>query len=71
MFLKGILKDKLRFLKNLDVSCKENFQSSFENALVEFRNYFISDPIENYNGTSGEQRQLDELMKRFQNFLEA
>lgn len=56
MFLKGILKDKLRFLKNLDVSCKENFQSSFENALVEFRNYFISDPIENYNGTSGEQR---------------
>lgn len=61
--------DIYRMFANLDVSCKENFQSSFENALVEFRNYFISDPIENYNGTSGEQRQLDELLKRFNNFI--
>ena len=55
---------------NLDVSSKENFKSSFENALAGFGNYFVSDPIENYNGTSREQMQLDELVKRFQNFLE-
>jgi hypothetical protein len=54
---------------NLDVSSKENFRSSFEYALVGFRNYFISDPIENYNGTSREQIQLDELIKRFNNFI--
>lgn len=63
--------DIYKMFANLDVSSKENFRSSFENALVGFRNYFVSDPIENYNGTSREQMQLDELMKRFQNFLEA
>ena len=63
--------DIYKMFANLDVSSKENFRSSFENALAGFRNYFVSDPIENYNGTSREQMQLDELMKRFQNFLEA
>ena len=62
--------DIYKMFANLDVSSKENFQSSFENALAGFGNYFVSDPIENYNGTSREQMQLDELVKRFQNFLE-
>lgn len=62
--------DIYKMFANLDVSSKENFRSSFENALVGFRNYFISDPIENYNGTSREKLQLDELVKRFQNFIE-
>lgn len=61
--------DIYKMFANLDVSSKENFRSSFENALAGFRDYFVSDPIENYNGTSGEQRQLDELLKRFNNFL--
>ena len=60
--------DIYRMFANLDVSSKEKFQSSFENALVGFRNYFINDPIENYNGTSREQIQLDELLKRFNIF---
>lgn len=47
--------DIYKMFANLDVSSKENFQSSFENALTGFRNYFVSDPIENYNGTSREQ----------------
>lgn len=62
--------DIYKMFANLDVSSKENFKSSFENALAGFGNYFVSDPIENYNGTSREQMQLDELVKRFQNFLE-
>ena len=61
--------DIYKMFANLDVSSKENFRSSFEYALVGFRNYFISDPIENYNGTSREQIQLDELIKRFNNFI--
>ncbi len=61
--------DIYKMFANLDVSSKENFQSSFEKALAGFRDYFISDPIEDYNGTSREQRQLDELLKRFNNFI--
>lgn len=60
----------MRVIYLIHVSSKENFKSSFENALAGFGNYFVSDPIENYNGTSREQMQLDELVKRFQNFLE-
>lgn len=62
--------DVYKMFANLDVSSKENFRSSFERALAGFRNYFIVDPIENYNGTNKEQMQLDELSKRFQSFLE-
>jgi hypothetical protein len=40
-----------------------------EKALAGFRDYFVSDPIEDYNGTGREQRQLDELLKRFNNFI--
>ncbi len=36
-----------------------------------FRNYFTAELIEDYNGTGREQMQLDELVKRFQSFLEA
>lgn len=54
--------DIYKMFANLDVSSKENFKSSFENALAGFGNYFVSDPIENYNGTSREQMQLDELV---------
>ena len=61
--------DNYKMYANLDVCSKENIRSSFEYALVGFRNYFISDPIENYNGTSREQIQLDELIKRFNNFI--
>lgn len=61
--------DIYRMFANLDVSSRENFQSSFTNALAGFRNYFVSDPIENYNGTGREQMQLDELVKRFNSFL--
>ncbi|MDE6433050.1 MAG: hypothetical protein K2L07_02335 [Lachnospiraceae bacterium] len=62
--------DVYKMFANLDVSSKENFRSSFERALAGFRNYFVADPIENYNGTNKEQMQLDELSKRFQSFLE-
>lgn len=61
--------DIYKMFVNLDVSSKENFRSSFEKALSGFRNYFVSDPIEDYNGTGREQRQLDELLKRFNNFI--
>ncbi|MBD5549275.1 MAG: hypothetical protein HDQ97_18130 [Lachnospiraceae bacterium] len=61
--------DIYKMFANLDVSSRENFQNSFTNALAGFRNYFVSDPIENYNGTSREQMQLDELVKRFNGFL--
>lgn len=61
--------DIYRMFANLDVSSRENFQSSFTNALAGFRDYFVSDPIENYNGTGREQMQLDELVKRFNSFL--
>lgn len=52
--------DIYNMFANLDVSSKEKFQSSFEKALAAFRDYFVSDPIEDYNGTDREQRQLDE-----------
>ena len=61
--------DIYKMFANLDVSSKEKFQSSFEKALVGFRDYFVSDPIEDYNGTGREQRQLEELLKRFNNFI--
>jgi hypothetical protein len=61
--------DIYKMFANLDVSSKENFQSSFEKVLAGFRDYFVSDPIEDYNGTDLEQRQLDELLKRFNNFI--
>lgn len=61
--------DIYKMFANLDVSSKENFRSSFEKALAGFRDYFVSDPIEDYNGTDREQRQLDELLKRFNNFI--
>lgn len=44
-------------------------QVKIEQAMAGFRDYFVSDPIENYNGTDREQRQLDELLKRFNNFI--
>lgn len=53
----------------LDVSSKENFQNSFENALMGFKNYFVADLIETYTGTDRENMQTEELIKRFQNFL--
>ena len=61
--------DIYKMFANLDVSSKENFRSSFEKALAGFKDYFVSDPIEHYNGTGREQRQLDELLKRFNNFI--
>lgn len=61
--------DIYKMFANLDVSSEENFRSSFEKAMAGFRDYFVSDPIENYNGTDREQRQLDELLKRFNNFI--
>lgn len=61
--------DIYKMFANLDVSNKENFRSSFEKAIAGFRDYFVSDSIENYNGTGWEQKQLDELLKRFNNFI--
>ncbi len=62
--------DIFKMFASLDVSSKDNFQASFESALAGFYNYFADDPIENYNGTSREQMQLEELTKRFHSFLE-
>lgn len=61
--------DIYKMFAKLDVSSKENFRSSFEKALAGFRDYFVSDPIEDYNGTGREQIQLEELLKRFNNFI--
>lgn len=54
---------------NLDTGSKESSQSSFQSALTDFQTYFADSPIEDYTGTEKEQIQLDELVKRFHNFL--
>lgn len=65
----GWNRDIYKMFANLDVSSKENFQSSFDNAMVSFEHYFAAEPIEGYNGTRREQMQLNELLKRFNNFI--
>ena len=61
--------DIYNMFAGLDTSSKESFQSSVQSALTDFQAYFSERPIENYTGTEKEQKQLDELVKRFHSFL--
>jgi hypothetical protein len=63
--------DIYKMFSNLDVSSKEKFVSSFENAVDSFKNYYAGGEVQIFTGTDKEQSQLDELVKRFQSFLEA
>lgn len=63
--------DIYNMFASLDTSSKENFQNSFQAALEKFRIYFADDPIETYTGTDRENRQLEELVKRFRSILNA
>ena len=56
---------------NLDVSSKENFVNSFTKAVDSFENYYAGNEVQIFTRTDKEQSQLDELVKRFHNFLEA
>ena len=56
---------------NLDVSIKENFVNSFTKAVDSFKNYYAGNEVKIFTRTDKEQPQLDELVKRFHNFLEA
>lgn len=63
--------DIYRMFSNLDVSSKEKFVSSFEEAVDSFKNYSAGGEVQIFMGTDKEQSQLDELVKRFHSFLEA
>jgi hypothetical protein len=63
--------DIYNMFSNLDVSSKEKFVGSFENAVDSFKNYYAGGEVQIFTGTDKEQSQLDELVKRFQSFLEA
>ena len=56
---------------NLDVSSKENFVNSCTKAVDSFKNYYAGNEVQIFMRTDKEQSQLDELVKRFHNFLEA
>ena len=63
--------DIYKMFSNLDVSSKEKFVSSFAKAVDSFKNYYAGGEVQIFTGTDKEQSQLDELVKRFQGFLEA
>ncbi|MGN0345882.1 MAG: hypothetical protein ACI4E5_01730 [Suilimivivens sp.] len=63
--------DIYRMFSNLDVSSREKFVGSFEKAVDSFKNYSAGGEVQIFTGTDREQSQLDELVKRFQSFLEA
>ncbi len=63
--------DIYKMFSNLDVSSKEKFVSSFAKAVDSFKNYYAGGEVQIFMGTDKEQSQLDELVKRFQGFLEA
>lgn len=65
----GANADIYKMFATLDTSSKENFKASFQKALDDFREYFADAPIELYTGTSRENMQLEELMRRFESFL--
>ena len=53
------------------MSSKEKFVGSFAKAVDSFKNYYAGGEVQIFTGTDKEQSQLDELVKRFQGFLEA
>lgn len=57
--------------KRIYVSSKEKFVSSFAKVVDSFKKYFAGDEVQIFMGTNKEQSQLDEIVKRFQSFLEA
>lgn len=61
--------DIYNMFSTLDISSKESFQSSFQNALESFRSYWSDDPIETYTGTERERIQLEALVTRFNEYL--
>lgn len=63
--------DIYRMFSNLDVGSKEKFVNSFAKAVDSFKNYYAGGEVQIFTGTDREQSQLDELVKRFQNFLGA
>ncbi|MBD5524801.1 MAG: hypothetical protein HDR04_10350 [Lachnospiraceae bacterium] len=63
--------DIYKMFSNLDVSSKEKFVGSFAKAVDSFKNYYAGGEVQIFTGTDKEQSQLDELVKRFQGFLEA
>ena len=63
--------DIYRMFSNLDVSSKEKSVSSFEKAAASFKNYSAGGEVQIFMGTDKGWMQLDELVKRFHNFLEA
>lgn len=63
--------DIYKMFSNLDVSSKEKFVSSFAKAVDSFKKYYAGGEVQIFMGTDKEQSQLDELVKRFQSFLEA
>lgn len=63
--------DIYKVFSNLDVSSQENFVNSFAKAVESFKNYYAGGEVQIFTGTDKEQSQLDELIKRFQSFLDA
>lgn len=63
--------DIYKMFSNLDVGSKERFVDSFMKAVDNFKNYYAGGEVQIFKGTDKEQSQLDELVKRFQSFLEA
>lgn len=63
--------DIYKMFSNLNVSSKENFVNSFAKAVDRFKNYYAGGEVQIFTGTDKEQSQLDEMVKRFQNFLGA
>lgn len=64
-------RDVFQMFSKLDVSSKDAFESSFQNSVESYKNYYAGGEVQIFTGTSEQQAQLEELMSRFQNFLES
>lgn len=64
-------RDVYQMFSKLDVSSKEAFQRSFQKAVESYKNYYAGGEVQIFTGTSEQQTQLENLMRRFQGFLEA
>lgn len=64
-------RDVYQMFSKLDVSSKDAFESSFQNSVESYKNYYAGGEVQIFTGTSEQQAQLEELMSRFQNFLES
>lgn len=62
-------RDVYQMFSKLDVSSKDAFMASFEQAIKSFRNYFAGGEAQVFMGTDSEQVQVDKLRTQFNAFI--